>query len=252
MTDRDASHALPREIPALATGAVHVWWTPIDLSPEALQRAANALDPGTLARADRMRRDADRRRIVLAHGLLRQLLSAAVGVPAPELALERRCSSCGATDHGRPWLPGGPSFGISHGGDLAVVALGAPDASVAVDVEAVQPAARWEAVRRAAFTDDEWAATADDPEAGRTALWSRKEAAVKATGHGISLDLHRVRFFPVPAEPAGYEVGFEPGDPAGPDGAWAVADLDLAAGHRAAVAWRGIPGAVVTVHRAAL
>ncbi|MBO9533985.1 MAG: 4'-phosphopantetheinyl transferase superfamily protein [Solirubrobacteraceae bacterium] len=252
---------IPSRLAVPGPGELEVWWTPIDLGEEVLSRAATALDPISLAKAERMRRDADRRRSLLAHALLRQLLSAVTGTPPAELVLERRCAGCGATDHGRPYLSGGPSFGISHGGDVAAVVLGAPDASVAVDVEAVQLPERWDAVRRHAFSADEWDATAHDPGAGRTQLWARKEAVVKATGHGLSIELTRIAFAHAawatstehePVDHGPLVVDIAPGEPAAPAGPWAAADLDLADDHRAAVAWHGEPVATITTHLAAL
>jgi 4'-phosphopantetheinyl transferase len=253
MTDRFVE-AIPARLSAPGPGTLQVWWATTDVDAHTLTRAAEALDPATLDRAGRMRREADRRRTLLAHALLRRLLAATTGTPASELAIQRRCASCGATDHGRPFLPGAPSFGLSHGGDAVAVALGASDASVAVDVEEVQPAERWEAVRRHAFSDAEWTETASDPAGERTQLWTRKEAAVKATGHGLSLALTRVHFAPTPhATDATFAVRFDRGDPHAPEGAWAAADLQLAPEHRTAIAWRGTATPLtISTHRAAL
>jgi hypothetical protein len=53
----------------------------------------------------------------------------------------------------------------------------------------------WAPLRRNVFGDAEWEATAAtaDPERERFATWARKEAAVKASGHGLSLGLSGVR-----------------------------------------------------------
>ncbi|MEH3052482.1 MAG: 4'-phosphopantetheinyl transferase superfamily protein [Patulibacter minatonensis] len=231
---------VPQELDVPGDGQVAVWWSRIDVEPAALVRASGAVDAATLARAQRMRRERDGRQVLLAHALLRRLLAGLTGRRAPTIELLRRCASCDGTDHGRPYLPGGASFGLSHGGELVVVALAAPGADVAVDVEAVQPPERWEAVRRHAFSDDEWAATGGDPAGDRTAHWCRKEAVVKATGYGLEIDLTRVHLDPTvpPATEQPSAVRFDAGDPAAPAGDWCVADLDLAPAHRVAVALR--------------
>lgn len=221
--------ATPREI--------GVYWTTIDVTAAELATAEASVDAATLARARRMHRPDDGRRILLAHALLRQVLGRAVGRPPSELVLDRRCASCGATDHGRPSLAGGPSFGLSHGGEVVAVALAAPEASVAIDVEGTQPPERWEAVRRHAFTEADWLATAADPGPQRTALWARKEALVKAMGLGLELPLTRLHLAATGAALSAVTV--DAGDPAAPSGPWLVGDVDLAAAHHAAVALRG-------------
>lgn len=226
-------------LPDARSSQVGVYWMTIDADAAQLAVAERSVDAATLERARRMRREVDGRRILLAHALLRQLLWRATGTAPSALTLDRRCGSCGATDHGRPSLAGGPSFGLSHGGDVVTVAVAAAPASVAVDVEAVQPPARWEAVRRHAFSDGDWAATEGDPAVQRTALWARKEAVVRAMGLGLELGLTRLHL--PPAGPHLSPVRVEDGDPPAPPGPWAVADVALAPGHCAAVAVRGAP-----------
>jgi 4'-phosphopantetheinyl transferase len=219
---------------------IAVYWMTIDVSDAELAVAEASVDAATLARARRMHRPADGRRILLAHALLRQVLSRITGTPPAELVIERRCASCGATDHGRPFLPGGPSFGLSHGGEVVAVAVGPAEASVAIDVEPTQPPERWESVRRHAFTDADWAVTAADPGPQRTALWARKEAVAKAMGLGLELPFTRLH---LPASGSALsEVDVGDGDPPAPAGPWAVGDVELAPRHHAAVALRGAPG----------
>jgi 4'-phosphopantetheinyl transferase len=238
--DQQADAPAPRAAAPGTVDEIAVHWATIDVDEATLARAEQLVDPATLARAGRMRRPDDRRRILLAHAVLRLALQPATGLAPADIPIQRRCAGCGATDHGRPFLPGGPSFGLSHGGSVVVVAIGPAARSVAVDVEAVQPPRRWEAVRRGAFTDRDWADTAADPGPDRTTLWARKEAAVKATGLGLAIGLTRVEL--APAGQAFSPVRFAPGEPQAPSGPWAVADLELDEGHRAAVAARGTPG----------
>lgn len=227
-------------LPAARSGEVGVYWMSTDAAPAALSRAQASVDAATLERARRMRREADGHRILLAHALLRQVLGQLLGRAPAALEIARRCSSCGATDHGRPYLAGGPSFGLSHGGEVVAIAVAAPQASVSIDVEADQPPARWEAVRRHAFTAADWAASAEEPGPQRTAIWARKEAVVKAMGLGLELGLTRLHL--PPASGALQAVAVDDGAPPAPDGPWCVADVQLAAGHQAAVALHGAAG----------
>ncbi len=68
---------------------------------------------------------------------------------------------------GKPWLPGGPAFSVSHGRARVGVAVGADD-GVGFDLEEFDPAS---------------------PEAGATrtrlARWTATEAVLKAAGRGL-------------------------------------------------------------------
>lgn len=83
--------------------------------------------------------------------------------------------------HGKPYIPGGVHFSLSHSGELCALAVcGAP---VGLDAEKIAP------VRRAAaraLTDEEREFMETDPERRFAYLWTRKEAALKCTGAGLS------------------------------------------------------------------
>ena len=83
--------------------------------------------------------------------------------------------------HGKPYIPGGVHFSLSHSGELCALAVcGAP---IGLDAEKIAP------VRRAAaraLTDEEREFMETDPERRFAYLWTRKEAVLKCTGAGLS------------------------------------------------------------------
>ena len=87
---------------------------------------------------------------------------------------------------GKPYIPGGPEFSLSHSGTLAVIALA--DVPVGADAEKDRPVG--EAVRLRALTGAERADSRDF-----LFFWTRKEAALKCLGTGVdrALDLLDVR-----------------------------------------------------------
>ena len=95
------------------------------------------------------------------------------------------------TAHGRPYLPGPADFNISHSGEYVVCAL-SNHCRLGVDLEKVQPIHLPDF--QGQMTDAEWAAVsnADDPLRAFYYYWTRKEAAIKAHGHGLSLPLKEV------------------------------------------------------------
>ena len=101
-------------------------------------------------------------------------------------------------EHGKPYLPGGPCFSLTHSGMLAALAV--CDASVGLDIEKIAP------VRRAAaraLTIEEQEYMEADPERRFAYLWTRKEAALKCTGAGLSQPMNAFSVLGDTASPDG-------------------------------------------------
>lgn len=142
--------------------------------------------------------------------------------------------------HGRPQLApaqaGALDFNWSHSGGCALVAL-ARRVAPGIDVERLRPRPRALELARRYFHPVEAAWLAAQPVDQRDeaflALWTAKEAVLKALGRGLAFGLHRL------------EIGLDTGGPellqlADEDaGAWQLHSLDAGSGHRAAIAWRG-------------
>jgi 4'-phosphopantetheinyl transferase len=181
----------PPPHPPLDAGEVHVWRISLDADAEPL---GPLLSPDERQRAARFHRDEHRRRYVVAHGALRLILGAYLDTEPEALAFE-------LGEHGKPWLRHGPAgerarveFNLSHSADLALVAV-ARDRPVGVDVE------RWSEVEHLELAERFFsraerdamralAGAAEHLDAGFFAAWTRKEAYLKATGHGIARGLH--------------------------------------------------------------
>ena len=95
------------------------------------------------------------------------------------------------TDFGRPYLPGQADFNISHSGQYVLCAL-SNTCRVGIDIEQVKPIHLPDF--RSQMTDAEWATVIGDtgPLRAFYYYWTRKEAAIKAHGHGLSLPLKEV------------------------------------------------------------
>ncbi len=146
----------------------------------------DSLDDAERDRAARFRFKRDRQRFVIAHGLLRQLLSAALG--CFKVSLQRGIK-------GKPALAGkfGLHFNMSHSEDWAVFAL-ASERAVGIDLESAESLTRngceLSALAARVLTPREfgfWHAIETDPVRTATFLhaWARKEACVKAAGLSV-------------------------------------------------------------------
>ncbi len=103
---------------------------------------------------------------------------------------------------GKPSLPGGPCFNLAHSGRLAVLAVS--DLPVGVDVEKIAPLRA--SLPPRVLTETERAWMAPDPERRFAFLWTRKEAALKWSGHGITLPMRDLSVLPGDAPEVGGAV----------------------------------------------
>jgi len=149
--------------------------------PEAGGPADEAvLSGGERSRAAALRGEALRRRYVASHAAVRRLLAALVGGTPAALPIARG-------PNGKPELPGGPRFSLSHSGDLALVAID-PLHEVGVDVEQVRPVREADDIAARWFSPEERAilrAAGADGGAAFARLWTRREAWLKALGVGL-------------------------------------------------------------------
>lgn len=123
---------------------------------------------------------------------LRRLLSAYLGKPAEALPIERGL-------HGKPALaaPTPLHFNLSHSRDLTVIALSACY-EPGIDIEFPGRRRPVQALARRYFAAGEAEALAalapEQAAMAFLALWSCKEAVLKALGRGIAFGLHRLEF----------------------------------------------------------
>lgn len=187
---------------------------------------ARHLSEDETARAARFVFEKDQIAYRIGRGRLREILGAATGQAPAALRF-----SYG--DHGKPFLPGGPEFNLSHSDGLACLAIS--DRVLGVDIEAHREIE--DGVAERFFSPTEYAAlsalTAEEWIPGFFRCWTRKEAVVKAMGDGLSIPLDR------------FDVTLGPGAPArmtrldpahGTLAGWRLAHLDLGPGMVGALA----------------
>lgn len=166
---------------------VRVWRTSLHSGAVQLSRYLALLAVEEQARAARFRFAADRRRFIVAHARLRLLLAAYTGMTAAAITFRHN-------RHGKPLLYGFPRlhFNLSHSGERAVFAVSVGGA-VGVDIEQCNGDTKFESVARRFFTPAEFDALQGIAASRRRraffALWTCKEAVVKANGKGLASQL---------------------------------------------------------------
>ncbi|TCC50865.1 4'-phosphopantetheinyl transferase superfamily protein [Kribbella capetownensis] len=184
MDRRDPRGAAQRE-PDLDTRTgmtVDVWWARIDQARDEFATDLDAVERERLAayiHAD------DRKRFLLGCTMVRRLLAARFSLPAASIRLDRTCPRCGKP-HGKVRADG-VELSVTHAGDLVGVAIS--DRPVGIDVEKVDPHLDVDGLAKVALIPEEIHELSrhDENEKVRAFLryWTRREAAVKATGEGL-------------------------------------------------------------------
>ena len=155
--------------------------------PEALGRALDVLTDEERERVGRFRRPADAASFAAGRALVRLALAERVGAAPGELVFDTWCE-LHSSPHGKPRLVDPTAeldFSLSRAGPRLLLAVS--PAPVGVDVERRRRDVEV-GVARIAFADDERAELeAAGPDAF-LACWTRKEAVLKALGHGLAVD----------------------------------------------------------------
>jgi 4'-phosphopantetheinyl transferase len=175
--------------------------------PHASDRAIALLDRGEHEKLARLRRASDRARYVAAHALLRLLVARRWGIDPTAVEVRATCTRC-CGNHGRPTVTPPPGHqtlhvSIAHAGDRVVVAATAlGPVGVDVEVDSCADFAGFDGVSLAESERRELTSMSSGQQlTGRTRIWVRKEAVLKATGDGLSVDPRRVVVSP-PSQPA--------------------------------------------------
>ena len=141
------------------------------------------LDPIEIKRMERFKFKHLRQRFLIAHALLRKVLSAYIQIPAEDLCFDQH-------DSGKPFLPDFDNiqFNISHTDDDLIIAI-TEDIDVGIDIEKIKPDMNFKIAKRF-FTKVEYNLLQQSPDSKKNLaffrLWTGKEAIVKMTGLGIA------------------------------------------------------------------
>jgi 4'-phosphopantetheinyl transferase len=164
-------------------GPCLLWQVDLDAAPT----DASSLSEVERARAARFVFPRDAQRYVAAHAALREILSAQTGIAPERLEFSEG-------EFGKPSLVGQSDvhFNLSHSHSIGLIAVN-HGAEVGVDVELARTMSDAMALAATCFTSGEIRMLQATPAAARDRAfligWTRKEAAIKALGLGMSADL---------------------------------------------------------------
>ena len=187
MSQQSARLSFAREPFGLLEEEAHVWAVPLDIDENRLRNLDGVLSPDERERAARFAISLHGKRFVAARGILRTILSRYAGAAPAEIRF-----SYGP--HGKPFLSpeagrGEIHFNVSHAADRALIAV-TKGREIGVDIESIGERPFDMGIVRRFFSPREGAVLLSAPEAARAslfaAIWTRKEACIKASGLGLS------------------------------------------------------------------
>ena len=165
---------------------MQIWFARLDTDPALIREFDANLDPHERERASRFVFERHKIRYVFAHGVLRDVLSRATGLPPGILAFT-------LNDFGKPYLQNSLQFNLSHSEDLVAIGL-VDQREIGVDVEFIRPMANLEDISASVYTPGELASLLQAQGVARERLffryWTRKESYIKAIGKGLSIPLN--------------------------------------------------------------
>jgi 4'-phosphopantetheinyl transferase len=181
--------------PALSLGEIHVWTARLADEHHAIADLLRILSREERTQAAQFSFERDRMRFIQAHGVVRRILSIYCDADLATLTFARN-------HHGKPYLiarANGPNlqFSVSHSNDCCMLAVRF-DHPIGIDVEKVRDWPRAIDIVQSYFTPAESKAlSALQGTAQRDAffaLWTHKEATVKALGISLAAHLGRIEF----------------------------------------------------------
>jgi 4'-phosphopantetheinyl transferase len=182
---RSAAIDLPK------AGEVRVWIAHVDVSTAVLERLEKNLSLAESQQAGKFRFERDRKRYVLAHGALREILCGYLGTGPRSIAFELNA-------FGKPFLrreaSGDPQirFNLSHSNELVAIGV-VVGRHLGIDIEFIRPMDDIDSIGKAYFTEAERnilnTSGSDRKVETFFACWTRKEAYIKAVGKGLSIPL---------------------------------------------------------------
>ncbi len=218
----------------LGPGEVHVWNALLDPASTDIGRFSEILSQDEKERASRFHFEKNRNEFIISRGSLRVLLGSYLGVPAHELGFAY-------SRYGKPCLAGSDEispmeFNLSHSEGIVVLAF-TKGRKVGVDIEYVGRNFDFEEIAGRFFSLAEQRMLRNTPREERGAgffrCWTRKEAYIKAIGHGLSQPLSEFDVSLAPKQISAL-LATRP-DPSEAD-KWLLRDLPVTAGYVGALA----------------
>lgn len=218
---------------------VHIWLANLELEIYAMSKFLRDLSLTERTRAQNLRFDHDRRRFVLAKGILRNLLGSYLEIPPNEIQFTSGPSGKPELAERSQRRDGPVYFNQAHSGHLGIYAF-SRKRRVGVDIEEIRPFPDMDQLAPLLFSAHELAVfqalNPAEKEAAFFSTWTHKEAFVKALGKGLTVPLSQFEVSRVGGSVAKIVQSHDPSPGARE---WCVKDVSISAQFSAAVCVEG-------------
>ena len=202
---------------------VEIWHGKVTAEDAHYQAYWRVLDEAEQTQAGKFKNALLHKRYVEIHGRLRNILAQKLNEPPEKITIKK-------AEHGKPYLADYPELGfnLSHSADRLMIAV-SWNCQLGADIEISKQRINLSGLVDKCFAEEEIAYWTQLPENKKNLefyrFWTRKEAFVKATGHGIVLGLNQCVINP--ENPTEF---LRVPDNCGQASAWHVMDIDLEEG----------------------
>jgi 4'-phosphopantetheinyl transferase len=202
---------------------VEIWHGKVTAEDAHYQAYWRVLDEAEQTQAGKFKNVLLHKRYVEIHGRLRNLLAQRLNQSPEKIRIKK-------AEHGKPYLADHPElvFNLSHSAHRLMIAIGW-NCQLGVDIETSKQRINLSGLVDKCFAEEEIVYWTKQPETKKIEefyrFWTRKEAFVKATGHGIALGLNQCVINP--ENPAEF---LRVPENCGQASEWRVLDIELGEG----------------------
>ena len=220
-----------RKLPKLASDQVHLWLADFQDWQLDIDDLRNLLSEAELQRLERYLIPIKQEQFTISRGLLRLLLASYLQEGPADIQLK-------TNEDGKPYLVGHPiHFNISHSGKYLLLGFTLLD-QIGVDIQEIYPISNLDTLLKRYFHDQESTyleALAPHHRIGSFfAIWTAKEAYLKASGVGFTKSSRSVGLLPSGDPTRSFHFAESP--TSGKKPYWTIQGLDLPDSYRGAVA----------------
>lgn len=219
----------------LTEGSVHIWVADLKIWRDHASEFRRLLSEEEKERLDRLKIEKKQEEYLCSRGILRLILSLYIGEDPESLSIK-------ITPSGKPFLPtAGVQFNISHSGDRFICGISLKN-QIGLDIQELYSISSLQRIIKNFFSpaEIEYLSSLTDDGLYREhffAIWTAKEAYLKAVGDGIKGSFNQLSTLPDSASPQSFQLDHPELNNTSRN--WTIRSLDISQGYTAALAING-------------